>query len=257
MPRLAANISMMFTEWDFLERFEQARLAGFQAVECLFPYDHSAEQLAAALQGTRLAPALFNLFPGDWAGGDRGLAALPDRAEEFRQSVDQALHYASATGCGRLHVMSGLAASTDPEARATYVRALRLAADRAAHADIDILIEPINSRDMPGYFLNSFDLAVDIIAEVSRPNLRLQFDIYHRQIIRGDVLTGLRELLPLIGHVQIAAVPARHEPGTGELDDLRILRSLDELGYGGFVGCEYRPAAGTLAGLGWMGALDF
>lgn len=245
----------MFTEWDFLERFEQAQRAGFSAVEYLFPYDYPAEQLAAALKQASLTLALFNHFPGDWVRGDRGLAALPDRTEEFRQSVDQALHYASVTGCRRLHVMSGLASNTDPEARATYIRALRLAADRAATFNVDILIEPINARDMPGYFLNSFDLALDIIAEVARPNLRLQFDIYHRQIIRGDVLIGLRELLPLIGHVQIAAVPARHEPGSGELDDLRVLRSLDELGYDGFVGCEYRPAAGTLAGLGWMRAL--
>lgn len=255
MIRLAANLSMMFNEWPFLERFRAAREAGFEAVEFLFPYEHSADEISVALQSCGLTQALFNLPPGDWAAGDRGMAAIPARRQEFRDSVALALRYAAATGAKRLHIMSGLAESTDLNCRAAYVDSVGYACDQAGPAGIDILIEPINRRDMPGYFLNDFNFAADLIAELGRPNLRLQFDIYHRQIIHGDVLTGMRSLFPLIGHVQIAAVPARHEPGSGELDDFRVLRELDALGYAGFIGCEYRPAAGTLAGLGWRDKL--
>ncbi|MDY0873767.1 2-oxo-tetronate isomerase [Dongia rigui] len=251
MPRLAANLSMMFHEWPFLERFKAAKEAGFTAVEYLFPYEHPAEAMGAALQDNDLTQALFNLPPGDWAAGERGLATQPARRDEFRTGVATALRYAAATGVKRLHVMSGHGASDDKAARAAYADALRFACDQAGPAGIEILIEPINGRDMPGYFMNDFDLAVDLITELGLPNLKLQFDIYHRQIIRGDVLTGLKTLLPLIAHVQIASVPARAEPGSGELDDIRVLQELDALGYTGFVGCEYRPAAGTLAGLAW------
>jgi hydroxypyruvate isomerase len=251
MVRLAANLSMMFNEWSFMDRFQAARDAGFDAVEYLFPYEHPAEAVGAALQRIGLSQALFNLPPGDWAAGDRGTAAIPARSDEFRESVALALRYAAATGVKRLHVMSGRADRTDPNARGAYADALRFACDQAGPKGIDILIEPINPRDMPGYFLNDFDFAAELIDELRRPNLRLQFDIYHRQIMRGDVLMGIKSLFPLIGHVQIAAVPTRHEPGSGELDDCRVLRELDGLGYTGFVGCEYRPAAGTLAGLGW------
>ena len=251
MVRLAANLSMMFNEWSFMDRFQAARDAGFDAVEYLFPYEHPAEAVGAALQRIGLSQALFNLPPGDWAAGDRGTAAIPARSDEFRESVALALRYAAATGVKRLHVMSGRADRTDPNAREAYADALRLACDQAGPKGIDILIEPINPRDMPGYFLNDFDFAAELIGELRRPNLRLQFDIYHRQIMHGDVLMGIKSLFRLIGHVQIAAVPARHEPGSGELDDFRVLRELDGLGYTGFVGCEYRPAAGTLAGLGW------
>ncbi|MBK8159067.1 MAG: TIM barrel protein [Rhodospirillaceae bacterium] len=255
MVQLAANLTMMFNEIAFLKRFAAARDAGFNAVECLFPYDHPADTIGAALRAQSLTPALFNLPPGDWTAGDRGMAALPDRRAEFRASVELALAYAAATGVKRLHVMSGLAPRSDQMARATYAESLRLAADKAGEAGLDILIEPLNSRDMPGYFLNDFNFAADLIADLGLPNLRLQFDIYHRQVIHGDVLMGLKTLMPLIGHVQIAAVPARHEPGSGELDDFRILRALDELGYRGFVGCEYRPANGTVAGLAWRDRL--
>lgn len=251
MIRLAANLSMMFHEWSFMERFQAARDAGFQAVEYLFPYEHTAEEIGAALEKNGLTQALFNLPPGDWAAGDRGMAAMPARQDELRASVALALRYAMATGVRRLHVMSGFADRADPAARAAFADSLRFACDQAAPADIDILIEPINGRDMPSYFLNDFNFAAELIGELKRPNLHLQFDIYHRQIIHGDVLMGLKTLFPLIGHVQIAAVPARHEPGSGELDDFRVLRELDALGYAGFVGCEYRPANGTLAGLSW------
>jgi hydroxypyruvate isomerase len=256
MPRLAANLSMMFNEWPFLERFAKAKAAGFTAVEYLFPYEHPVEAIGAALQTNTLVQALFNLPPGDWAAGDRGLAALPARKDEFRAGVKTALQYAAATGVKRLHVMSGHGTRDDASARAAYIDALRFACEQAGPAGIDILVEPINGRDMPGYFMNDFNFAADLIAELDLPNLKLQFDIYHRQIIHGDVLTGLKQLFPLIAHIQIASVPARNEPGTGELDDFRVLKELDALGYTGFVGCEYRPAAGTLAGLTWREKLQ-
>ncbi|MEY3306211.1 MAG: hypothetical protein RLZZ413_249 [Pseudomonadota bacterium] len=254
MPRFAANLTMMFQEVAFLDRFAAAAAAGFDAVEFLFPYDFEMSQIARSLQDNQVTQALFNLPPGDWAAGDRGLAALPGRKPEFRDSVATALRYAGATGVGRLHVMSGIARRDDPQAVACYRDSLAYLCDQAGQAGLDVLIEPINARDMPGYFLNDFNYAADLIADLGLANLKLQFDIYHRQIIHGDVLTGLKALMPIIGHVQIAAVPLRNEPGTGELDDMRVLRALDTLGYSGFVGCEYRPAAGTVAGLGWLNA---
>ena len=254
MPRFAANLTMMFQEFAFLDRFAAAAAAGFDAVEYLFPYDFEMSQIARSLRDNHLTQALFNLPPGDWAAGDRGLAALPGRKREFRDSVATALRYAGATGVGRLHVMSGIARRDDPQAGACYRESLAYLCDQAGQAGLDVLIEPINARDMPGYFLNDFNYAADLIADLGLANLKLQFDIYHRQIIHGDVLTGLKALMPIIGHVQIAAVPLRNEPGTGELDDMRVLTALDTLGYSGFVGCEYRPAAGTVEGLGWLNA---
>ncbi|OWY04459.1 2-oxo-tetronate isomerase [Thioclava sp. IC9] len=254
MPRFAANLTMMFTEHEFPDRFAAAKKAGFDAVEYLFPYDHPPEAIAERLRAHGLTQALFNLPPGNWEAGDRGLAALPDRAEEFRASIDTALRYAEATGVGRVHVMSGLASRQDVTALTAYRDSLRRVCDAAGAQGLDVVIEPINPRDMPGYFLDDFSFAADLIAELGLPNLKLQFDIYHRQILHGDVLMGLREMAPIIGHVQIAAVPERHEPGTGELDDARILRELDALGYEGFVGCEYRPAGRTEDGLDWMRA---
>lgn len=252
MPRFAANLTMMFNEVAFLDRFAAAATVGFDAVEYLFPYDFDAGRIAQALHDNGLTQALFNLPPGDWAAGERGLAALPDRQEEFRASVKTALTYAAATGVGRVHVMSGIADRTHQSAARAYRESLIYLSDIAGTHDLDVVIEPINSRDMPGYFLNDFTYAADLISDLGLPNLKLQFDIYHRQIIHGDVLTGLRLLLPIIGHVQIAAVPLRNEPCTGELDDVRVLKALDGLGYTGFVGCEYRPAGETASGLGWL-----
>ncbi|MDQ0467762.1 2-oxo-tetronate isomerase [Labrys wisconsinensis] len=252
MPRFAANLTMMFGEWSFLDRFAEAAEAGFTAVEFLFPYEHQPAEIADRLERNGLEQALFNLPPGDWAAGERGLAALPERAAEFRDSVARALDYALATKARRLHVMAGLAPSGSAEAGAAYREALRHACAAAAPHGIDILIEPLNKRDMPGYFLDDFGMAADIIAELGLPNLKLQFDIYHRQILHGDVTRGLEALLPITGHIQIASVPLRQEPGTGELDDARLFATLDELDYAGFVGCEYRPRAGTLEGLAWF-----
>ena len=253
MPRFAANLSMMFNEWDFLDRFAAAADAGFDAVEFLFPYDHEPEVIAAKLEANRLTQALFNLPPGDWAAGERGLAALPGRRAEFEASVATALRYAEATGARRLHLMAGNAAAENPAHAAAYEAAVRFAAETAAPAGVTIVLEPINRRDMPAYFLNDFDRAAALIRRLAVPNLKLQFDVYHRQILHGDVIRGLEALIDITGHVQVASVPLRNEPETGELSDGRVFGVLDRLGYAGFVGCEYRPAGATLDGLGWFG----
>ncbi|WP_438754191.1 2-oxo-tetronate isomerase [Pararhizobium sp. O133] len=252
MPRFAANLSMMFNEVDFLDRFAAAANAGFKAVEYLFPYDFPAETVAERLQAAGLKQALFNLPPGDWAKGERGLASLPERKDEFCQSVAKAVAYGKIIGTPLLHMMAGIAPHNDASAIASYRDAASYAADATGAAGIGLVIEPINSRDMPGYFLNDFNRAADLIADLGHPNIRLQFDIYHRQIINGDMLVALEQMMPIIGHVQIASVPKRQEPGTGELNDFRIFAALDALGYTGYVGCEYRPANGTVEGLGWL-----
>ncbi|MFO1075702.1 MAG: 2-oxo-tetronate isomerase [Geminicoccaceae bacterium] len=252
MPRFAANLSLMFTEWDFLDRFDAAAGAGFPAVEFLFPYEHPPAAIAQRLARNGLTQALFNLPPGDWAAGERGLAALPERFAELEAGVETALAYAEATGCRRLHLMAGLAEPADAEAGASYRRAVAHAAERLARHGIDLLLEPINGRDMPGYFLRDFAQAERLIAELGLPNLKLQFDLYHRQILHGDVTMALRHLLPITGHVQVASVPSRHEPADEELNFPFLFAELDRLGYDGFIGCEYRPRAGTTAGLGWL-----
>lgn len=252
MPRFAANLSLMFTEHAFLDRFAAAAEAGFAAVEFLFPYDHPAEEIRQRAKAAGVEIVLFNLPPGDWAAGERGLAVFPERAEAFSAGLRRALDYAGVLGVPRLHLMAGIAAANDKVAAERYRRALAEAADAAAPAGIDILIEPLNRRDMPGYFLNDFDVAAAIIDDLERPNVKLQFDIYHRQILHGDVVTGLRRHASIIGHVQTASVPLRHEPGTGELDDHHVFGVLDAMGYAGHVGCEYRPRNGTVEGLGWM-----
>lgn len=252
-PAFAANLSWLFQEWAFLDRFGAAADAGFRSVEYLFPYEFSPEAIARKLQTHELEQVMFNLAPG--SGSERGLASLAGRQAEFRASVATALTYAQATGARRLHVMAGIPGGDPAIALQIYKDSLRFACEAAAPRGITILIEPINARDIPGYLMNSFDLAAQIIAELKLPNLRLQFDIYHRQIIHGDVIRGLEALMPIIGHMQVASVPLRQEPMTGELDDARIFRTIASLGYDGFIGCEYRPAAGTVAGLGWMSRL--
>jgi hydroxypyruvate isomerase len=251
MPRLAANLSFLFTEVPFLERFAAAADAGFDAVEFLFPYDHPAEAVQERAAAAGVEVVLFNLPPGDWDGGERGIAVFPDRSADFTAGLQKAAGYARRLGTRRLHLMAGLAPSTDNDARGRYGDALREACDTVVGEGITILIEPLNGRDMPGYFLDSFEMAAEMIADLDRPNLKLQFDIYHRQIMRGDVLRGLEQHLPSVGHVQIASVPHRNEPGSGELDDFRILRELDRMGYSGAVGCEYRPRGTTVGGLDW------
>lgn len=252
MPVFAANLTLMFTEWAFLDRFDAAAEAGFTAVEYLFPYDFPAEAIGERLSRNGLTQALFNMPPGDWAAGDRGLAALPGRFDEVAAGVERALDYARATGVKRLHLMAGLAHPTDPEAAAAYRRSVTHAAEKLGEAGIDLLLEPINGRNMPGYFLENFGMAERLIAELDLPNLKLQFDIYHRQIIHGDVTTALRGLMPITGHVQIASVPSRNEPDGEELNYPFLFAELDRLGYAGFIGCEYNPRSGTLDGLGWF-----
>lgn len=252
MPRFAANLTLMFTELPFLDRFAAAAAAGFEAVEFLFPYDHPADEIGERLRRYGLTQALFNLWPGDWANGERGFAARPDKFAELQQSLHRALPYAQATGAKRVHLLAGLADRRDLAAVAAYRKSLAVAAHFFAPHGIDVLVEPLNRRDQPGYFLDDFDFARDLIGELQIANLKLQFDVYHCQILHGDVTTRLRELLPIIGHIQIASVPSRHEPDGEELNYPFLFDELDRLGYAGFVGCEYRPRGETVAGLGWF-----
>lgn len=252
MPTFAANLSMLFTERPFLDRFAAAAEAGFTAVEYLFPYDFPATEVAERLRAAGLTQALFNLPAGDWDAGDRGTAALPGREEEFRSAVDLALEYARALDCRQVHAMAGIAEEGDADAERTYVANIRYAADRAAQAGVTVLIEPINRRDMPGYFLGSVRQAERLLDEIDHDNVRLQFDLYHAQITDGDVTRLIERVLPRVAHVQIASVPERHEPDGGELSYPYVLAALDELGYAGWVGAEYRPAGETTAGLGWL-----
>ncbi len=252
MSRFAANLTMMFTEWGFLDRFDAAADAGFTAVEFLFPYEHAPEAVAARLRRNGLTPALFNLPPGDWPAGDRGLAALAGRAAELDAVVRRALPYVAATGVARVHLMAGLAPSRDAGAAVVYRDAVRRVAAVLAERGVALVLEPINGRDMPGYFLDDVDAAAALIEALGLANVSLLFDLYHCQVIHGDVTMRLRRLMPLIGHVQVASVPSRHEPDGEELNHPFLFGELDRLGYSGFVGCEYRPRAGTLAGLGWF-----
>jgi 2-dehydrotetronate isomerase len=254
MPRFAANLSLMYTEVPFLDRFAAAARDGFDAVEFLFPYDHPAADIVARLKDHKLTQALFNLPPGDWEAGDRGMACHPGREAEFAAGLERALAYAQAIGCQRLHAMAGLIpVGVSPEqARATYVTNLRQAAERCAELSITLLIEPINTRDMPGYMLNFQQQAHDILAEIGAPNLKVQMDWYHCQIMEGDLTRRLEKHFSRVGHIQIAGVPDRHEPDQGEVNFPHLFDRLDALGYEGFVGCEYRPRAGTSEGLGWL-----
>ena len=268
MPRFAANLSMLYPEHAFLDRFAAAAADGFDAVEYLFPYAFTAAELAARLQAHGLIQALFNAPPGNFDAGERGLACLPDRVDEFRRGfVEQALPYAQALGCRRVHVMAGLApAGGAREALADCYRAnLAWAAAQAAPHGVAVLIEPINPRDIPGYFLNRQDAAHALVQAIAAPNLQVQFDLYHGQIVEGDLAMKLRQYLSAdgsrrvgstVGHIQVAGVPERHEPDRGEVNFPYLLDLIDALGYTGFVGCEYRPGdtgpGGTSAGLGWL-----
>jgi hydroxypyruvate isomerase len=254
MPKFAANLSFLFTDVPFEQRFARAAAAGFAGVEYLFPYDYPAHAIAEWLKTDGLEQVLFNLAPGDWAAGERGLACLPHRQGEFAESVEQALNYAMVLDCPRLHCMAGLrpAGVAAAELEATYIANLRYAADRFATIGATVLIEPINSRiDMPGYWLDSVSEGFRLLAAVDRDNVKLQLDLYHAQIIAGDLARTLDAHLPQIGHIQIADNPGRHEPGTGEINYPFLFDRLDRLGYTGWIGCEYKPLTTTEAGLGW------
>jgi hydroxypyruvate isomerase len=272
MPRFAANLSLMYTELAFLDRFSAAASDGFQGVEFLFPYAWPTEELVTRLQDHGLQQVLFNAPPGGidlasmataWERGDRGTACLPGREAEFRAGVQQALHYAHALHCPRIHLMAGLPPATLDAAtvHATYVANLQWAAQAAAEVGVDVLIEPINTRDMPGYYLNFQAQAHALLQDVGAANLKVQMDLYHCQIMEGDIATKLRRYLPTgaVAHVQIAGVPERHEPDTGELNYPYLFDVLDALNYAGWVGCEYRPrlgaqSDGTRGGLAWLQA---
>jgi 2-dehydrotetronate isomerase len=265
MPRFAANLSMLYPELDFLDRFEAAARDGFRAVEYLFPYAYEARELAARLKSHGLQQVLFNAPPGNWDAGEKGLACLPGRDEEFRKGIARALSYAQALACPRVHVMAGLVPQgvDRTQVQPTYIANLRWAAAQAAQQGVDILIEPINTRDIPGFFLNRQDHAHEFVTQIGAPNLKVQMDLYHCQVVEGDVAMKIRQYLPTgrVGHFQIAGVPERHEPDVGEMNYAYLFDVIDEVskqcGWDGWVGCEYRPArgatpGGTSAGLGWM-----
>ena len=254
MPRFAANLSMMFNEVPFLDRFALAAKAGFKGVEFLFPYDHPAAEIAARLKDNGLQQVLFNAPAGDFGKGERGMAAIPGKQAAFRDSIKLALEYATTLACPRLHIMAGL----KPEGvahdtlTAVYGANLAYAAEECAKAGVKPIIEPINHRDIPGFFLNTTDQAAAIIAAIGPEKLGLQFDLYHCQITEGDVVKRVAKHLPLIAHMQVADTPGRHEPGTGEVNWPFVFKTIDALGFRGWIGCEYRPAGETLAGLSWF-----
>jgi hydroxypyruvate isomerase len=254
MPRFAANLSMMFGELPFLDRFAAARAAGFSAVEFLFPYDFPAAEIAKRLADNDLAQVLFNAPPGDSDKGERGITCLPGRQQEFRDGVRLALDYAAALSCPRLHLMAGIA--TAGVARDTltgvYTANLAWAAEEAAKFGVKPVIEPINHRDIPGMFLNTLEQGAAVIAAVGPERLGLQFDLYHCQVTEGDIVKRVEKHLPIIAHMQVADVPGRNEPGTGEVNWPFVFERIDALGYRGWIGCEYRPLGETVAGLGWF-----
>jgi 2-dehydrotetronate isomerase len=257
MPKFAANLTMMFNEVDFPQRFAAAAKAGFEAVEFLFPYEHAPQDVAQWLKENKLQNVLFNMPPGDWAAGERGIASLPGREAEFRAGVARAVEYAQAMGTPRLHAMAGLlpAGADRNKHRETYIENLRYAARELGKHGLTLLIEPINTRDIPGYFINTQAEGHAICVAVGEPNIKVQMDFYHTQIVEGDIAMTLRKVFDGVGHIQIASVPSRNEPDDGEVNYRYLFRLLDELNYDGWVGCEYRPRGRTEDGLGWMKTL--
>jgi 2-dehydrotetronate isomerase len=257
MPRFSANLSFLFNEVPFLDRFAAAALAGFKAVEFGYAYEFPIEELSARLAANGLEQVLINTPPGDLSAGDRGLGAVPGREHEFAKNFVTAMRYAQGLSCPRIHVMSGVLPAGADDAtrarhRATFVRNLAFATREAGQDGITLTIEPINPRNMPGYFLNTQAEAHAIREEVGASNLKVQMDFFHAQVVEGDLATKLRRWLDHIGHVQIAGVPERHEPDEGELNCYALFDLLDDLGYKGWVGCEYRPRTGTAEGLAWL-----
>jgi hydroxypyruvate isomerase len=253
MPKLAANLTLMFNEVEFPDRFAAAAKAGFKGVEFLFPYDYDKNLLRQKLDENGLTLVLHNLPPGNWANGERGIACHADRVAEFEDGVDRAIEYATALGCNQLNCLAGLRpAHRDPmELRETFIKNLQFATARTKAAGIRLLIEAINTRDMPGFFLNHSAQALDIIKAVGSDNLYFQYDIYHMQIMEGDLTPTIEKHLSLIAHMQLADTPGRHEPGSGEINYGFLLPHLDAIGYAGWIGCEYKPATTTAAGLAW------
>lgn len=254
MAKFAANLSMLFTEVDFIDRFEAAGEAGFQGVEYLFPYAFDANEIKAKLQANDLEQVLFNLPAGDWEAGDRGIAVDPSRVAEFQSGVSIAIEYAKVLGCNQLNCLAGIVPTgvTAKEAHSTFVLNLKYAANALAAEGISLVIEAINTRDIPGFFLNTTEQAKRVIEDVGSDNLSIQYDIYHMQIMEGDLALTMQSNIAQIAHVQLADNPGRHEPGTGEINYPFVLKYLDDIGYQGWVGCEYKPQTTTLDGLGWL-----
>ena len=254
MPRFAANLSMLWNELPFLDRFAAASKAGFKAVEFLFPYDHPAETIAQLLKQHGLELVLHNLPPGDWAAGERGMACIPGREGEFRAGVAKAAEYAPVIGVQRWHCMAGLkpVGVSEAQARATWVGNVRFAAAEAKKLGLPLLIEPINTFDIPGFFVSRTQQALQLMDDVGSDNLYLQYDIYHAQRMEGELANSIQKHLSKIAHIQLADNPGRNEPGTGEINYAYIFAMLDRIGYTGWIGCEYKPAAATEAGLGWL-----
>jgi len=253
MPRFAANLSMLFTEAPFLDRFELAANAGFKAVEFLFPYAWPVHEIKSRLDANGLSLVLHNLPAGDWDAGERGIACHPDRVAEFRTGVGRAIQYAQALGVPQLNCLAGKAPAGvgNGALRKTLVDNLRFAAAQLDEVGLKLLVEPVNTFDIPGFYLNRTAQAVDILQEVGAANAFIQYDIYHAQRMEGELAATIERCLPLIGHVQVADNPGRNEPGTGEINYAYLLGMLDSIGYEGWVGCEYKPAGNTAAGLGW------
>lgn len=254
MPRFSANLSFLFQEHSFLDRFAAAASAGFKAVEYISPYEHPPEEIAQRLHDNGLTQALFNLPPGNFEAGERGIACLPGRQEDFRRSIDKAARYAKTLSCPKINCLAGipLVGTSRELALATLIANLRHAAEQLSREGILLLLEPINRFDMPGYLVNRSNEAIAVLDAVNHPNLKLQYDVYHMQRMEGEIAATLKKLMPRIGHIQIADNPGRHEPGTGELNFSYLLAAIDRLGYQGWVGCEYKPKAATADGLGWM-----
>lgn len=254
MPKFCANLTMLFNEVPFLDRFEAAAKAGFEGVEYLFPYPYPKEQLADQLRTHRLAQVLHNLPAGDWDKGERGIACLPDRVAEFQASVETAIDYARALGCPQVNCLAGVvpAGLARERAEQTFIDNLRFAAPKFKAAGIKLLIEAINTRDIPGFFLNTTRQSVGIIEAVGSDNLYVQYDIYHMQVMEGDLAPTIEKHLPRIPHMQLADTPGRHEPGTGEINYPFLFGFIDKLGYAGWIGCEYKPRTTTVDGLAWI-----
>jgi hydroxypyruvate isomerase len=256
MPKFAANLTMLFNEVPFLDRFALAAQAGFKAVEFLFPYAYPASEIRQRLDDNGLTLVLHNLPAGDWDAGDRGTACNPLRVDEFRAGVHRAVEYAHALGLGQLNCLAGKAPAGvgDAVLRQTFVDNLRYAAKALKDAQLRLLIEPINTYDIPGFYLNRTAQAVSILDEVGADNAFVQYDIYHAQRMEGELAATIQKYLPRIGHIQLADNPGRNEPGTGEINYPFLFAHLDKVGYSGWIGCEYKPATTTTAGLGWLHA---
>ncbi len=253
MPKLCANLSLLYTELDFMDRFAAAAKSGFKGVEYLFPYAYPKEQLAEALERNKLVQVLHNMPAGDWAKGDRGIACNPARVGEFQEGVGKAIEYATTLGCKQLNCLAGLAPQgvAPDKLRATFVANLKFAAEKTKAAGIRLVTEPVNNRDIPGFYLNRSQQALEIMDEVGSDNLWLQYDIYHMQVMEGNLAKTIETNLARINHMQLADNPGRHEPGTGEINYPFLFDWIDRIGYPGWIGCEYNPKAGTVEGLGW------